>query len=733
MSESILPRPAVEPIEGADEWIEAVAKRAKWSSDEVRVELARQQIRPPAGWGQQRHLHLDALLFAGVKTPKGGQRTPFIFTNVFDHSVTAFGTHNENDAGKSSVLKTLRWALRGRCQLQLDVRKWMRCVVLALTIEDEHLAVAFAVNNGEPAGAVMRLRQPIDFPALRLLIEGPVEDLRETPDPEAGLEVNSVFAEVGSYLKDHHATEVATFGSADDFERVMGDVMLERLGFPRVPSWQARPGNQQTHEGDGTLGELGWPTWSSALSITEPSVSVILGEDKHAVVRLLQMYIGSPWAVPVAAINARKGQVSSQLGKLQRRLQEYKDAHTGNLKELTDKLAEIDAELAQQPDPDDLADLDRRIQAAAEAGRGAAVAEAEYRRASLAYGDISRLLDDAEADVNALQEAKLTRRFWHALKPSCCPRCDTGVTEERWARERSGQCSLCDSPLELAGDEQLELDLTSSSVEQLLASGAEPDVDSIDDLVSAQLQVAQLKGHLDVVDRERDAAKRTRDEARDAWQAARSFVSEGSHVSRERWRQLSIERAVTAALIEERKSARPSAALEREIAELLREQTLLKAADAEAQKRIRGDQDDLLKQVGDKVAELARTLGIRNLESVRIVGNGHMPVTKGGENANFGGLEPGEKLRLKIALVVALMRVGEEAGVARHPGLIVIDSLGREELNPKNMIDMLAELVKLTEEVPYLQVVLTSAYGELLVKGLGPERVLLADVGKPLW
>jgi hypothetical protein len=80
----------------------------------VRVELARQQIRPPAGWGPQRHLHLKGMLFAGVKTPKDALRTPYIFHIQFDQGVTAFGTHNENDAGKSSVIRTLRWALSAR-------------------------------------------------------------------------------------------------------------------------------------------------------------------------------------------------------------------------------------------------------------------------------------------------------------------------------------------------------------------------------------------------------------------------------------------------------------------------------------------------------------------------------------------------------------------------------------------------------------------------------------------
>ncbi|MCM4082332.1 hypothetical protein [Paractinoplanes hotanensis] len=736
MTDQIPLTPTVEILDGADHWIGAVAKRARCTPDEARIELARQQIRPPAGWGPQRHLHLDALLFAGVKTPKGQPRTPYIFDIPFTHNVTAFGTHNENDAGKSTVIRTLRWALRGRSQLQNDVRKWMRVVVLQFSIEDERLVVAFAVNEGEPTGAVMRLRQPIDFSGLRQRLDEPIEALRDEPNPDAHNATNTVIAAVHGYLHEQHAVAVAEFDSSDDFERVMDDLMLERLGFPRVPSWQNRPSAQQAHDGDGTLGELGWQTWSSALSITEPSVPVVLGEEQHAVVRLLQMYLGSPWAITVAAIAARKGQLSSQLGILQRRLQDAKGTQSEDLAQLQAQLRTIDEELKTQPPPGDFTDLERRIEAAAQAGRKAAAAEAVYRQASLNYGEVSRLLESAEADVEALHEAKLTRRFWHSLKPSCCPRCDTDVSEDRWARERVGQCSLCDSPLDEVGEDpntEPQQPLKVTDLDQLLSDGTDLDIDSLDDLTAAQLQMRQLEGQLAIVDRQRDGAREARDTAYQGWQAAQQAATTGPEKNLARWQQLWTTRAVTAARIEERQNTRSTSGLERDIEEVQRQQKIVKAAENEAKEHLRGDQEDLLRMVSNQVAILGKTLGVRNLESVTLVGNGHMPVVKGGEKANFGGLEPGEKLRLKIALIVALMRVGEEAGVARHPGLIVIDSLGREELNPKDMISMLAELVKLTREVPYLQVVLTSAYGERLVEGLGQERVLLAQKGQPLW
>ncbi|MEU5826562.1 hypothetical protein [Micromonospora tulbaghiae] len=728
--------PTVLPFEGADEWVSAIARRAQCPADTVRIELARQQIRPPAGWGARHHLHLEGMLFAGVKTPTDSPREPYVFHIKFEGGVAALGTHSENDAGKSSVIRTLRWGLRGRCHLQPDVRKWMRAVLVEFRVDDERLAVAFAVNDGEPWGAVLQLRDEVDYSVLASRIRIPAEALREPAPADGSTPANGVFTVMASYLEELNAIEVARFASSEDFERVMDVIMLDRLGFPRVPTWQRRPGEQQAHEGDGVLGELGWATWSSALSITAPSIPVVLGEEPRAVVRLLQMYLGSPWAITVAAIAARKGQISSQIGVLQRRLDDQRAAHEDDLGDLRRRLREVKSELEALPAPVDLADLDQRVQGAAEAGHQAAAAEARYREESLRYGQVSRLLEAAEADVAAVREAHLTRRFWHALKPSCCPRCDTDVTEERWARERAGQCSLCDNPLQLPpiadASQDAATEIDAAALEKLLSNN-EADVDLLDDLTTAQLQVRQLEQHLAVVDAARDEAKQARDEAHQRWRAAQADVGAQPNRSVEQWHTLMMERAAIEARIDERENVRPTANLDRQLSELRNQQRIVLAAETEAKKRHTEDQEDLLQKVSAKLTDLGKELGVRNLERALLRGNGHMRVTKGGETCNFGQLEDGERLRLKIAVMVALMRVSEEAGVARHPGLILIDSLGREELNPRNMVDMLGELVKLTTEVPHLQVVLTSAYGDRLVEGLGHERVLLAPPGKPLW
>lgn len=74
----------------------------------------------------------------------------------------------------------------------------------------------------------------------------------------------------------------------------------------------------------------------------------------------------------------------------------------------------------------------------------------------------------AEQDLAAVREAAVTKRFWHSLKPSCCPRCDAQVQQVQWERELEGACSRSNSPID------------SDHEDNAPASGSEEDLDPVD-------------------------------------------------------------------------------------------------------------------------------------------------------------------------------------------------------------------------------------------------------------
>ncbi|GAA3832652.1 hypothetical protein GCM10022226_62420 [Sphaerisporangium flaviroseum] len=60
-----------------------------------------------------------------------------------------------------------------------------------------------------------------------------------------------------------------------------------------------------------------------------------------------------------------------------------------------------------------------------------------------------------------------------------------------------------------------------------------------------------------------------------------------------------------------------------------------------------------------------------------------------------GSLTEGEQLRLKIVTTIALLRHGFRSGVGRHPGLLLVDSPGAEEVDSGDLRHMLEDLVVL--------------------------------------
>lgn len=111
----------------------------------------------------------------------------------------------------------------------------------------------------------------------------------------------------------------------------------------------------------------------------------------------------------------------------------------------------------------------------------------------------------------------------------------------------------------------------------------------------------------------------------------------------------------------------------------------------------------------------------------------HLDVTKGGDRPKpFGEQSPGERLRLRIAVVIALLRVGAAHHVSTHPGLLLIDSPKAEEVQDLDIHRLLGELSALAAE-HQLQVLITTRDFELAHAVLPEQNIIEAPEGKPLW
>jgi hypothetical protein len=158
---------------------------------------------------------------------------------------------------------------------------------------------------------------------------------------------------------------------------------------------------------------------------------------------------------------------------------------------------------------------------------------------------------------------------------------------------------------------------------------------------------------------------------------------------------------------------------------------ILKAALNEAESRRNAEQGGLLTAVSDRIYELARSFGLDELESTRLNGAVQLRVRKGGEDTSYSKCTSGEKLRLKVATIVALLQVGRRTGIGRHPGLLFIDSVGAEEMGDTDLKSMLSSLRDLADEGP--QLLIASARAVTLSEVLPREAMCVAGAGEKLW
>ncbi|GAA1732819.1 hypothetical protein [Microbacterium paludicola] len=718
-------------METGIDWVGAVAQRASADRDAVREVFDRYGIVGPKPVPTRRPLHVDALHFAGVKNlaaDDDGQTrrfVPFSFHRAFTTPVTAFVSDGKNDAGKSSTLDILKWGLRGSSKVAGDVLKWLRQACVLLTIGGERALIAWRVDDGAPKGQILIL--PIGVgPDLDDLNVTTGDTMAEHSDeaatagaPVFGLDVP--VDHLVARLLEEGALAVDVFSGHDEMEAVVGDFMMQRLGLDGLTQWTRIAGAMDTD--DGNLVDHGWRLWSQALAITKPSESSVIGETPYHARNVLNTFLATEWGATKLSARAQKNAVDGKLAILQRRRSRDAESREASAHVLRAEKAEAEAELSSIPASSLTAeDVEAAMAAVAAASERITRTQRAASDAALAYGDAERELHRAEQDLAAFKEAAVTKRFWHSLKPSCCPRCDAKVQPEQWAREQEGSCSLCNNPIDEADQ------VAPVGVEGGAGADEDEDEDELDPVAMAEQRVTQCAADADRLSTLHDKAvahaKTAQEEFERASEAMRNV--HGDPIER---RALERRIAVLEGRIKERSEPYDEGPEEEALAA---DSRILDAAESYADASVKTVFADALTSVSAQITLLGKTLGISNLEKATLQGNAQLPVVKGGEKTAFGKLTDGEKLRLKIALVVSLLDVGTTSGLGRHPGLLIVDSLASEELNRENGELLLRELNRVAETYN-LQVITSTAHSELVAAVLPGEAIQTPTAQDLMW
>jgi Skp family chaperone for outer membrane proteins len=622
-----------------------------------------------------RGLRIVRLRVAGTRS---GAVAPGPFDREFPFDVGLTALVASNLRGKTSVLEFITWVLRGTpANLQPGPRAWMRQLDLD------------AVVAGQPLGFRLDLADGAITAATVLTAPG-VADLKGVRGPVTSPPVTVVL----------RATDDASYAAST------AALMMDRLDLSPIVNTYKQTGTQ-TH---------GWPMYFGAVYLGASNTKVLLGE--HATggqpSRLLQVFLDLPASAASTRVKTAHDVLRNQRSMREAEQQRATQARAEERAALEDELAAHRARLAElspTATSDSLPDLARRAadlaRLVADARRVQEDLTEEVRRARTARQRAVKYVTD-------LRESGVARALFHGLDPTSCPRCDQAITVIRRRQEHDGHaCAVCTR--EVPADDPSPDDVVAEA-ETLHEAAEEGERTAQAEFDHAARELRRLREELDDVDAQLRAAQGVASLPDVLETQARIWQLEGA---------LSVLPA----------PAPPTAnGGDGDGSDLeLRTLRVLAAAQKVLEKDNRAAAAALFDELDDEIAMLGRRFGIAGLEWVSIDRGARLRVVQdGGAEQWFSACAGGVQVRLRIAVVIALLRVGAKHGVATHPGLVMIDSPKREELQDLDATPMFRELAAVAAENE-IQLLTTTRDYALVHELLDGAHIIEAPEGEPLW
>lgn len=618
---------------------------------------------------RSRTLRLHRLRIAGVRA---GTVHPGPFDTEMRFSEGLTGLVASNFRGKTSVLELVTWCLRGSPREPTGVRHWLRELDLDLVVAGKPMGFRLDLADEEISSAVV--------------LSGPdIAALESVRTPDRAREIVPVLRASGS----------------DSYSEQVQALMMDRLDLhPLVNSFQQT--GTQTH---------GWPVYFGAVYLPAGRDKALLGDVVTGGLpgRLLQVFLDLPAAAALTRVKTTSDVLTAKRKARLAADKTARDQRTGERKKITDDLAKAKEQLAllTSAEPGEQETLTELAARAVGLARGIADAQDSWEELMQAHRR-ARVQRQHDAKlVNDVTESATARLLFHGLDPKACPRCDQPIAGDRRRQERdSHACAVCARPVH--GDDDTPQEVLDEARQRLEESTADEKA-AKKALEAAEAGLARLTAELDLAQAQLRRAE---------------FAVQVPARAKAQEAVLRLEGALS---VFPELPPLPDDPIEAEALKVLKAGTKILEEDHQTAS------ESLFADVNREIADLGRRFGIDSLESVKINRAAHLEVTKGGDRPKpFGEQSPGERLRLRIAVVIALLRVGAAHNVSTHPGLLLIDSPKAEEVQDLDIRRLLGELSELAAH-NHLQVLITTRDFELVHDVLPEQNIIEAPEGKPLW
>lgn len=561
--------------------------------------------------------------------------------------------HPDNSAGKTSLLEFLVFPLRGGPRdLPPDVRSWLRHLSVDITVAGRPIRIVLDVDD-----------QPHPQLRGRILAGDSVDQLLATDDEALRL--------------------LATASGSDEVSRCIGEFFLDALRMEPTNLWQVTGGA----DGEGAPQVHGWAAYFGACYLNPGGDEILLGDVAGGLpARLMELFVDIPYSTALTQLSVAGKREKKAIAQVQRRSEGDAQARRTEREAWQSELGDVTGQIeaARRASAQDISPL---LQAADQAATELRDVRGVLQEAEQTLAEVSAARMRAEQGLLDARETWQARRVLGRLDPVCCPRCEEPLGSVRRSKEREqADCAVCTRPLPEVDPETAEALL--AELEQTLEGAREAEQEATDQRSRAVEAVqAALADH-----REASAG------LEQALAASQAY---------DRLRELEIRAAELRGRLEATGSTPPAPPVPVSAQVLAATEDAVRAAVDTAAKQ-------LFPAMNEAIVELATRFGVQNLDSVKLDRSGKVNAVKAGVRTPFKRLSRGDRLRMRIATVIALLRVSADRGVATHPGLLLIDSVAAEEVTEVPARTLIAELQAIAAELPELQVVLTTAQPELV-------------------
>ncbi|MBF0400281.1 MAG: hypothetical protein HQL90_05890, partial [Magnetococcales bacterium] len=483
--------------------------------------------------------------------------------------------------------------------------------------------------------------------------------------------------------------KLASFSTPNEFQETMSSFFMKELDLEVIQAFREGSEEPATHDWQALSGALFIGTDYKAL-LGEVVVDGLAGS-------LLRMYLGLPWISTLSMAKANlkvaereQARQSTQFVEEQRRFRARLEQIDKELKGKRKRLQSIQSDReVRDKHRESIAEKTRIANQLREVGIQRAVLAAALDEASLAYNEDRR-------ELLRFQEGEAAYAVFRALDPEMCPRCEGHIGEDRRQREKdTNGCSVCGEQLSTQPDDPEEL---SQILQARVDASHEAHERGQNALQELEDRLKKLQEEEAVIDLECDRLGRILDNGFDEYHDLRAEV-----------RMLEKEQETTV-ISSERTCQQPAPEL-----------AILQAVVKETESQVEGLKNELLNNASQEIVRLAQEFGMTAITSATLRGNASLEVITNGERTTYSKLTGGEQLRLKVATVLAMLKVSEKKGVGRHPGLLFIDSPKNHQMIDEDFKHLLSGLRSAVETLPHLQVFVASTSSAILKQWIGED------------